>query len=485
MPQLTLFCASHVWGTRAFPGRSERLKMRILMVHDNGWTNKGPHQHHHLMEKLSAKGHEVVVVEYDHLWRTKSASTKSPHIAGERVRTGVRRFYDNADITCVSPPFIKVPLLDYLSLAATFRRQIKQEIQRFRPDVIVGFTGVISPFWGAMLAEENHIPYIDYWLDATDQLVPEAFLRPFARMIQRGTLTKATMVLTINETLREYVIQLGADPSTTQVLPGGVDLRTFDPAATDSQRMRDKYGLGKDDLVLFFMGWIYDFAGLQEAVLELARYREARPDLKLLIVGEGEFYPRLQEIVRENHVEESVVFTGKVPYTEIPELIAAADVALLPAHDNEIMRNAVPIKIYEYLAMHKPTICTKLSGIMREFGHNCGILYIEKPDDAVGVAANLTREDVQTLKMQAKQFIEDYDWDKITARFEGTLTSLVEASHQAASPSKGIQKDLLRPARELVRKPDEKNHVDSKRFPVHLGAMLKKFVPFRRNEISR
>jgi len=379
--------------------------MRILMVHDNGWANKGPHQHHHLMEKLSIKGHQVVVVEYDHLWRTRNGSTSSPRIAEERVRRGVRRFYDNADVTCVSPPFIKAPLLDYLSLAATFRRQIKREVLRFRPDVIVGFTGVISPFWGAIFADEMHIPYVDYWLDATDQLVPEPFLRPVARTIQRTTLKKATRVLALNETLREYVIKLGADPASTQVLPGGVDLRRFDPGSTDPQRMRGKYGLGKDDLVLFFMGWLYDFAGLQEAVREIARLREVRPDLKLLIVGEGDFYSELQEIVKENDVKDRVVFTGRVPYTEIPELIAAADFALLPAHDNEIMRNSVPIKIYEYLAMHKPTICTRLSGITREFGQDCGILYIENPEDAVAAAASLTPADVQILKKQAKQFI--------------------------------------------------------------------------------
>jgi glycosyltransferase involved in cell wall biosynthesis len=410
------------------------------MVHDNGWANKGPHQHHHLVEKLSVKGHQVEVVEYDHLWRMKKGSTRVPIISRESVQTGVQRFYDNADVTCVSPPFIKIPLLDYLSLAVTFRWQIQHEIERFHPDVIVGFTGVISPYWGAILAESIHIPYIDYWLDATDQLVPEAFLRPVARMIKRRTVEKATLVLTLNETLREYVIELGANPSTTQVLPGGVDLRTFDPEITDSQHMRDKYGLAKDDFVLFFMGWIYEFTGLQEAVLELARYRELRPDLKLLIVGEGDFYLSLQEIVRESPARESVVFTGKVPYTEIPELIAAADIALLPAHDNEIMRNAVPIKIYEYLAMQKPTICTKLSGTMREFGHNCGIVYIEKPEDAVRVAANLTHEDLEILRMQAKQYIEDYDWDNITARFEKTLNSLVEDGQQ--SNLKNINKDL-------------------------------------------
>ena len=123
-------------------------------------------------------------------------------------------------------------------------------------------------------------------------------------------------------------------------------------------------------------------------MLELARYRELRPDLKLLIVGEGDFYPTLKEIVRENHVQESVIFTGKVPYAEIPEFCSSRHRSV-PAHDNEIMRNAVPIKIYEYLAMHKPTICTKLRGTMREFGSDCGILNIEKPEEAVEVAANL------------------------------------------------------------------------------------------------
>lgn len=399
------------------------------MVHDNGWDNKGPHQHHHLVERLSVKGHQVVVIEYDHLWRVKNGSTRSPIISRGRVRRGVRRFNDNSNVTCVSPPFIRIPLLDYLSLAVTFRRQILHEMKRFRPDVIVGSTGVISPYWGAISAEAMHIPYVDYWLDATDELVPEAFLRPVARMIKRRTLKKSTLALTLSEALREYVIQLGANPLKTQVLPGGVDLRMFDPAATDSQRIRGKYGLSRDDFVLFFMGWMYNFSGLQEAVLELAHHRKLHPELKLLLVGEGDFYPKLQKIVQENHVGDSVVMTGKAPYTEIPGLIAAADIALLAAHNNEIMRNAVPIKIYEYLAMHKPTICTKLPGVMREFGSNCGIVYIDKPKDAVKRAFSLSKEDIQTLKMQAERFIEDYDWDRITDRFEEMLVSLVEHSH--------------------------------------------------------
>ena len=412
------------------------------MVHDNGWTNKGPHQHHHLMERLSIKGHEIMVVGYDHLWRTRDGSRRSI-IAKKNPPSNVKRFYDNSNVTYTTPAFIRIPFFDYLSLVVTFREQIRRAIEHFQPDVIIGSTGVISPYWAATLAKRRGIPYVDYWLDATDKLVPESFLEPMARIIKRRTVQTSTLVLTLNETLKQYVTELGADPSITQVLPGGVDLKKFDPAGTNSQLMRDKYGLSKTDFVLFFMGWIYEFSGLQEAVLELAHHRERHPELKLLIVGEGEFYQRLRKIVEENHVQDSVVFTGKVPYTEIPELIAAADIALLPAHNNEIMRNAVPIKIYEYLAMHKPTICTKLPGTMREFGTNCGITYIDKPEDAVKLALSLSQEDVQTLKMQAKQFIKKYDWDRITVRFEGILASLVEKKRQYVS--KGAKNDFVFP----------------------------------------
>ena len=53
-------------------------------------------------------------------------------------------------------------------------------------------------------------------------------------------------------------------------------------------------------------------------------------------------------------------------------------ICLLPAHKNEIMMNIVPIKIYEYMAMGKPVIATKLPGLVKEFGEDSGILLLIK-----------------------------------------------------------------------------------------------------------
>ena len=39
--------------------------MRILVVQESDWIVMGPHQSHHLMERLSERGHEVRVIDYE------------------------------------------------------------------------------------------------------------------------------------------------------------------------------------------------------------------------------------------------------------------------------------------------------------------------------------------------------------------------------------------------------------------------------------
>jgi hypothetical protein len=43
--------------------------MKILLLQDAEWRKKGPHQQHHLMELLSLRGHEIMVIGFDQLWR--------------------------------------------------------------------------------------------------------------------------------------------------------------------------------------------------------------------------------------------------------------------------------------------------------------------------------------------------------------------------------------------------------------------------------
>ena len=57
----------------------------------------------------------------------------------------------------------------------------------------------------------------------------------------------------------------------------------------------------------------------------------------------------------DNDLRETVIFTGKVPYREIPRHLAAMDIAVAPFTPNENFYFS-PIKIFEYMVANKPTV---------------------------------------------------------------------------------------------------------------------------------
>jgi glycosyltransferase involved in cell wall biosynthesis len=129
-------------------------------------------------------------------------------------------------------------------------------------------------------------------------------------------------------------------------------------------------------------------------------------------------------------LKDRIILTGKRPYHEIPEFIAASDICLLPAYpDEKIMQDIVPIKMYEYMAMKKPVIATRLPGVMREFGQDNGVVYVDKPEDAVTKAMELVQSGkIEELGQKARGFVERYSWQSITDEFEKVLKETVESS---------------------------------------------------------
>jgi glycosyltransferase involved in cell wall biosynthesis len=80
------------------------------------------------------------------------------------------------------------------------------------------------------------------------------------------------------------------------------------------------------------------------------------------------------------------------------------------------------------MAMAKPVISTKLPGVMKEFGLNNGIVYVERPEDVVNEAIKLAiNNDVKDLGRRARNFVEKYEWNNIANDFEKILIDLKES----------------------------------------------------------
>lgn len=393
--------------------------MKILVVQESDWMAKGPHQSHHLMERMSARGHKVRVIDFEILWREHE---RNGLISNREVFTNVHKAVDDGDVTVIRPPIVKLPVFDYLSLLYTHKKEIKKQLDEFRPDVIVGF-GILNAHIASGLAKQWGIPFVYYIIDELHRLIPQRCFQALGRYIESSNMKNADLVLSINEGLRDYTIQMGAEREKTRVIRAGIDFERFSPDL-DGSAVREKLGITDDDIVLFFMGWLYDFSGLKEVALELAKEPQKYKHIKLLVLGKGDLWDTLQEIRREHKIEDSIITLEWQPYEEVPKYIAAADICILPAYKNEIMQNIVPIKMYEYMAMGKPVIATRLSGLMKEFGEGNGVIYIDRAEEVLDIARQLTKKQINKEARAANDFIKDNGWDKLTSIFEGVLKDI-------------------------------------------------------------
>ncbi len=387
--------------------------MRILVVQESDWMEKGPHQSHHLMERLAQKGHEVRVIDYPIGWKKDTIKgIATPEI----VKEGVYKVVPPG-VTVVRPSIIRLPILSYLSLLFSHRRAIKKEIKDHRPDVIVGF-GLLNARIAMRLGAKNGIPFVYYVIDELYRLVPERLLQPIAKYVEKGNYKHSTKVVSINEGLREYCETMGADPSKSVVIRAGVDFDRF--AEADGSEIRKRFGFTEKDTVLFFMGWLYDFSGLDEVALEMAQSQNK--NLKMMILGRGELIGRLHEIRAKEGLKDRLILEDWKPYSEVPQYLAAADICLLPAKRNKIMENIVPIKMYEYLAAGKVVFATDLPGIRKEFQEDNGVIYLKESKDAIYIAFSLISQgDIKLKGMNGQNFVRSNDWFIMTDVFEELL----------------------------------------------------------------
>lgn len=395
--------------------------MRILIVQESDWLKRGPHQQHQLADRLSLRGHQIRVIDYEILWREQD---KRGLYSKRQVFDNIWKINPAAEVTVIRPAIIKIPILDYVSLIFTHQKEINRQIAEYEPEVIVGF-GILNTYLALRAARRKSIPFIYYWIDVLHRLIPVRPLQLIGRMLERKILSQADRVLAINDKLRDYVISAGTVADKTHVIRAGIDVEQFKPSDNASD-VREQYGFKETDVILFFMGWLYHFSGLKEVATALAKTKDKK--LKLLIVGEGDTLEELKRIRDEYNLQDRLVLTGQRPYTDMPGFIAAADVCLLPAYPTEkIMQDIVPIKLYEYMAMGKPVISTKLPGIIREFGKDNGVVYVDKPEDVIDKAINLTKDGkITKFGASARRFVEKYSWNNITDEFERTIDEVIQ-----------------------------------------------------------
>ena len=173
-----------------------------------------------------------------------------------------------------------------------------------------------------------------------------------------------TKIVTVSNYIKKTVPSF-ISKDRIQTVYNGIDLKSFTSYNSKSAIYRKSIGLSDDDFVIVYNGRINEEKGISE-LIEAMLLLKGYAKIKLLIIGgtffgnaknDNKFVRSLKEKIME--IEDKCVFTGFIPYSQVPLYLRLADIAVLPSMWDE----PFGLTIVEAMAADLPLITTLSGGI--------------------------------------------------------------------------------------------------------------------------
>ncbi|MBV9467237.1 MAG: glycosyltransferase family 4 protein [Solirubrobacterales bacterium] len=214
---------------------------------------------------------------------------------------------------------------------------------------------------GARVAEQASAPLVlewnnsEVWTRVTyeSQRLMTKMLDPLAEAIERYMLQASDLTAAVSAQAAEMALARGADPARVAVVPNGVNVEQIGALAAETNGSR----AGLNPIV----GWAGAFCqwhGTEVLVRSLALLP---PDVRLLLIGDGERRSECERIARELGVSDRVELPGALAHDETMRRLAQCDVLASPHVEIPHQRFfGSPTKLFEYMALGRPIVASRI-----------------------------------------------------------------------------------------------------------------------------
>jgi glycosyltransferase involved in cell wall biosynthesis len=187
----------------------------------------------------------------------------------------------------------------------------------------------------------------------------------------------ADEVVVVTDGFRDDLLRRGVDPEKIHVVCNGVDVDVFTPVPPDPL-VRARLGAGDDETLVLYAGAHGISHGLESVAAAAAKLADT--GVTFAFVGEGAAKRRVEARVVELGVANLTMLPG-VPRHEVPGLLGAADICLVPLRDVPLFATFIPSKIFEYLAAGKAVVGS-VRGEAADILRAAGAVVVEPEDPA-------------------------------------------------------------------------------------------------------
>ncbi|MBI3597186.1 MAG: glycosyltransferase [Nitrospirae bacterium] len=230
-------------------------------------------------------------------------------------------------------------------------------------------------------------------------------------------------IVAISEGVRKVLIEDGLDPNRIAVIRSGIDPRPFDPGFPAGEARRE-FGIPDRSPVIGCVAHFAEHKGHRYLIEAAVRVAAAVPDVRFLLVGDGELRPAIELQIKELKLERHVLLTGF--RQDIPRLLAAMDIVVLSSH-----LEGLGTSLLDAMAMARPVVATRVGGIpeMVEDGVNGLLVSPRDPPALAGALIELiNRPDERRRMGQAgrSRMLEKFSAEAMVAATESVYRKILE-----------------------------------------------------------
>ncbi|HYW27762.1 MAG TPA: glycosyltransferase [Terriglobales bacterium] len=281
------------------------------------------------------------------------------------------------------------------------------------PDVLV-FAGTVPRLRGARLVFTMY--------ELTPEMVSARFggrvgraLARAARAIEAAATRWADHVIVVSQPCLDVLVGRGVPPERTSIVLNTTPWNGLRPSPVPDRTAA---------ATLVTHGTLVERYGVHVAIQALALLRRSWPDLTLRVVGGGEQMPVLARLARDLGLDDRVVFTGTVPWSEALAEVSRARLGLVPIIADGYGQLLLPTKLLEYAWLGVPAVSSRLPAIEAYFPSSA-VTYA-RPGDPEDLAAQVdlllrrpAAADAQARR--ASEIAYELAWERVRDRYLGAL----------------------------------------------------------------
>jgi colanic acid biosynthesis glycosyl transferase WcaI len=316
------------------------------------------------------------------------------------------------DVVLVSSPplFATIPAI---LLAKLRNAKLLLDIRDLWPDELIGYGGI---------REDSAIVRI-------------------LSLIERWAYHSADCILGTTQAILDTVSTRGAALEKQLYLPNGADLELFRPLQSVNA-FTSEYSFG-NRFVVMYSGLFGIKHGL-DLVLETAALLKHDPQIVFLLLGDG---PRRDELINLAAKMElnNVIFAGQKAVSDLPWLLARADVCLTVVQPGRCSEKVNSVKTFEYMACEKPVVlASNEAGSQVLIESKAGVLVPPRDASAMAKAIQALRDDpARRLKMGrlGRRYVQaNYSRSTWAGRLEEKMRTLRLRDQKDRNTFAGTQK---------------------------------------------